>query len=325
MTSEFSIIEDYFKPISAGESSINVGIGDDGAVLSIPSNKQLVVVTDTSIEAVHFPKNTAPFDIAWKSLAVNLSDLAAMGATPAFFSLALSLPAELNRTDWLSEFALGLKTLSKRYSISLVGGDTTKSDVLSITITANGWVDSGKAILRSNAKQGDLIFVSGNIGEGGLGLQKIADAENFKSVVQHLNKPEPRVELGLNLVGLANSAIDISDGLLVDLKHILTGSGVSAKLDYDTIPFSLDMQNYIQETEDYFFPLTCGDDYELCFSVPKHKLVELDKIKKTSKVHLTCIGEICDGEVGSVSLTSNNKSLQQKINSFKLSGFKHFV
>jgi len=168
MASEFSIIEKYFKPISVINST-NVGIGDDGAVISLPKNKQLVIVTDTSICGVHFPKKTPPFAIGWKSLAVNLSDLAAMGADPAFFSLALSLPAELNNEQWLTAFSTGIKTLADKYKVCLVGGDTTKSTVLSITITAHGWVSENTAILRSTAKAGNLIFVSGNIGDGGGG------------------------------------------------------------------------------------------------------------------------------------------------------------
>ena len=325
MSSEFAIIEDYFKPISVNDSAVVIGIGDDGAVLSLPSNKQLVVVTDTSIEGVHFPKDTQPFDIAWKSLAVNLSDLAAMGAKPAFFSLALSLPAGLNQNDWLKDFALGLKTLAKKHSISLVGGDTTKSTVLSITITANGWVDKDKAILRSTAKVDDLIFVSGNIGDGGLGLKKLNNVQGFQSAIQRLNRPNPRVELGLKLVGLASSAIDISDGLLVDLKHILDASHVSANVNLDDIPMTLEVKKYSAEINNPFFALTCGDDYELCFTIPKNKQHVLQTIQKQLSVSLTCIGQIVDGKKGVIQLKSNHQHLQSKANAFQVEGFKHFV
>ncbi len=324
MSSEFAIIEDYFKPISADDSAVVIGIGDDGAVISLPNGKQLVVVTDTSIADVHFPKKTDPFAIAWKALAVNLSDLAAMGASPAFFSLALSLPTELNNTTWLSNFAKGLKALADKYQISLIGGDTTKSEILSITITANGWVENNQATLRSTAKVGDLVFVSGTIGNGGVGLKKLDDPLYPHSINQ-LNMPNPRVKLGLELLGLATSSIDISDGLLADLQHILNASNVSATINYDDIPFSLEVKNYIEETGNKLFPLVCGDDYELCFTIPKNKCLELDLIKSSVEVNMTCIGEITEKNKENICLKSDEKSLQESINSFPINGFKHFV
>ena len=335
MASEFSLIETYFKPLSSiptilSNSDIQIGIGDDGAVLTPLPNHQLVVVTDTSIEDIHFPKQTPPFSIAWKSLAVNLSDLAAMGANPAFYSLALSLPENLNNDAWLSEFARGLKTLADQYQLPLIGGDTTRSSVLSITITANGWVESNQAILRSGAKEGDAIFVSssvgGGLGMGGLGLQSI-----FKSLPasftlnqpekyhQKLNEPQPRIELGLALKGIANSAIDISDGLLADIKHILQSSGLSAELNYADIPLTKEVLDYSQAAEQSLFPIICGDDYELCFTVPAEKMPQVVQLEKSLNLKLAHIGKVLSGASNSIKINGldNEKNLQEE-------GFKHF-
>ncbi len=321
MLSEFSIIEQYFKPISIGVGAV-VGIGDDGAVISLPVNKQLVVVTDTSIAGVHFPTNTPAFAIGWKSLAVNLSDLAAIGATPAFFSLALSLPKQLNNEKWLAEFAKGIQHLANQYNIALIGGDTTKSAVLSITITANGWVENNKAILRSGAIAGDLIYISGNIGDAGLGLKKVmssASKVGFEDCIKQLNTPEPQIVLGQNLLNLATSAIDVSDGLLVDLKHILKQSKVSATINYANMPFSIKVKQYVTETQEYLFPLTCGDDYQLCFTIAKDKQTQLLKIANNINITLTCIGEIVKGNNADIYI--NNKNGTQMVNTF---GYKHF-
>jgi len=288
MATEFSIIEQYFKTLTESSKNIDLGIGDDGAIITPPPLKQLVVVTDSSIIDVHFPKNTPAYAIAWKSLAVNLSDLAAMGAEPAFFSLALSLPNELNNNQWLSDFSKGLKTLADKYNLSLIGGDTTKSAILSITITAHGWLDSQQAMLRSGAKKGDLIFVSGSIGDGGVGLKNIGSTD-YKNSINKLNMPEPRVKLGLELSSLVNSCIDISDGLLVDLNHILEASSVGAVIDYDAIPLSSEVQHYIDTTKEIIFPLTCGDDYELCFTI------SADKVSSLKNLGTTCIGKIIGG------------------------------
>jgi thiamine-monophosphate kinase len=333
MSSEFSIIERYFTHLSEQVPNqgdlIEVGIGDDGAVIT-PPGENLVVVTDTSISGVHFPKQTAAFDIAWKSLAVNLSDLAAMGATPSFFSLALSLPDELNTELWLADFASGLKTLANQYSISLIGGDTTKSDILSITITAHGWVKQNKAILRSGAKESDLIYVSGSIGDGGVGLKKLDCSEGFESCIEKLNKPMPRVLLGQKLQGIATSAIDISDGLLADVKHILDASNLSAKINYDTLPFSKQVKSFMKEATEQLepvspiFPLICGDDYEICFTINQDKVKQIEKIEALLDLKLTCIGQVESGEKGKVRLSSDEKYLQDSINTFHREGFKHF-
>lgn len=298
MAHEFDVIDRFFKPLSHVGQADEVGIGDDGAVLSCLSGHQLVVVTDTLVDGVHFPSETSAFDVAWKALAVNLSDLAAMGATPAFYSLALSLPAEKNDQAWLELFAGGLKQLASLYNIPLVGGDTTRSDRLTITITAQGWVETGQAILRSGAKPGDLIYVSGMLGEGGLGLkavQKGWEESCYAHAKQKLNQPAPQVTLGHYLKGLATSAIDISDGLLADLKHITVLSEVGARVDVSLIPVSNVMQSYIEQSGDWSLPLIAGDDYELCFTVHPDNQSSIQALAEELDISLTEIGQVVAG------------------------------
>ena len=205
-----------------------VGIGDDGAVLALPANSQLVVSTDTLVENVHFLCESSATDLGHKALAVNLSDLAAMGAEPAWFFLALTLP-EI-QPDWLEDFAQGMAGLAEDAGIQLAGGDVT-SGPLSITITVLGLVESGQALRRTGARAGDLIVVSGTLGDAALALQAIAAGGSPDTVSGvALNRPIPRLELGLQLRGLASSCIDVSDGLLADLGHILLASGKGAEI-----------------------------------------------------------------------------------------------
>lgn len=294
MAEEFDLIETYFQPLSVVRST-ELGIGDDGAVLDCPVHHQLVVVTDTLIEGVHFPESTSADAIAWKALAVNLSDLAAMGATPAFYSLALSLPQSKNNQAWLFSFAQGLSKLANLYAIPLIGGDTTKHDKLVVTITAHGWVPSLQMIRRSGAEVGDSLYVSGRIGDAGLAVPKILNHDVCPDVLrQALDYPQPRVSLGQLLLKYANSAIDVSDGLLADLHHILTQSSVAAQLNYSMMPFSDLVKQHTAASQDWLFPVTAGDDYELCFTVPKDKeqafLVEAELLD----TDVTKIGEIVE-------------------------------
>lgn len=332
MAHEFDVIDQFFKPLSQSKqmrSPLDIGIGDDGAVLSCRPDSQLVVVTDTLIEGVHFLRETEAYDIAWKSLAVNLSDLAAMGAVPAFFSLALTLPNSLltskNNQAWLKSFSQGLSDLATQYDIALVGGDTTHADQLSITITAHGWVETGQAITRAGAQPGDDIYVSGTIGDGGLGLRLLQSSSTPNShlvdhlAVSKLNRPQPRVALGRALQGIASSAIDISDGLLADLNHILQVSSVGAVVDATDIPISEAMQQYLTETADWNFPLSCGDDYELCFTVAADKADLVTEISKALAVPLKRIGRIsADG--GHLLVERNGQSVKFD----KALGFEHF-
>lgn len=331
MAHEFDVIDAYFKPLCRSnqlQPTLDIGIGDDGAVLSCRPGSQLVVVTDTVIESVHFLPGTDPYDIAWKALAVNLSDLAAMGAVPAFFSLALTLPKPLlasqNSQAWLKSFSQGLSDLAQHYDLALVGGDTTHAEQLSITITAQGWVGTGQAITRGQAQAGDEIYVSGTIGDGGLGLHLLQSSKTADNdlaehpAVMKLNRPQPRVALGRALQGIASSAIDISDGLLADLNHILQMSAVGAVVETESVPVSDAMRQHLTNLADWTFPFRCGDDYELCFTVPADKTHLVEHISASLAMPLTKIGKIVKDQGLLLERAGQAIQLDQSL------GFEHF-
>lgn len=271
---EFDLIRRFFTRRGVHRAETVLGIGDDCALLRCPEAWELAVTVDTLVAGVHFLADTDPEGLGHKVLAVNLSDLAAMGAEPRWATLALTLPGVDER--WLEAFARGFFRLAERYGVELVGGDTTRGP-LSITVQALGWVPAGRAIRRSGARPGDRVYVSGALGSAGLGL-KIRlrqTAVVAADAVARLERPEPRVEAGRRLRGLAGACIDISDGLAADLGHILAASGVGATIDLDRIPSTPAVQGYIAETGDWSLPLNAGDDYELCFTVPGGKQDEL--------------------------------------------------
>ena len=290
---EFELIQNYFNwPLS--DPGIELGIGDDAAIFNLDSGYQLVTTTDTLSEGVHFFKNDSPEDIAYKSLAVNLSDIAAMGATAKCFTLALTLP-KLDEI-WLKQFSQSLKQTSKKYNVSLIGGDTTRGP-LNITITMMGVVEKSKAIKRSGARNGDNIYVSGEIGDAALCLKKINAGERpHKAELIKLNRPIPRIELGSALKGIANSCIDISDGLEQDLSHIIKASKVGAMVDIQELPLSQSMIKYIESNDDWALPLCGGDDYELCFTAPENFNSEIINIAEFCKIKITKIGVINDSK-----------------------------
>jgi thiamine-monophosphate kinase len=290
---EFELIQNYFNwPLS--DPGIELGIGDDAAIFNLDSGYQLVTTTDTLSEGVHFFKNDSPEDIAYKSLAVNLSDIAAMGATAKCFTLALTLP-KLDEI-WLKQFSQSLKQTSKKYNVSLIGGDTTRGP-LNITITMMGVVETSKAIKRSGARNGDNIYVSGEIGDAALCLKKINAGERpHKAELIKLNRPIPRIELGSALKGIANSCIDISDGLEQDLSHIIKASKVGAMVDIQELPLSQSMIKYIESNDDWALPLCGGDDYELCFTAPENFYSEIINIAEFCKIKITKIGVINDSK-----------------------------
>lgn len=265
MLTEFSLIERFFKKNSPKNSETRLGIGDDCALLSIPSGYELAITADTMVENVHFFADANPKQLGHKLLAVNLSDLAAMGAKPLAVTLALTLP-KINE-QWLQEFSEGFLNLAQFYNVDLIGGDTTQG-ALTLTVQAMGLVPNGKALKRSTAKVGDLIFMTGFLGDAGLGLKiKQGFDADFKNALARFDEPMPRVEIGLALRDRASACIDISDGLASDLGHILKQSGVGGMLDFDKLPLSDDVKNYIEQTGDALMPLLSGDDYELCFTV----------------------------------------------------------
>ncbi len=263
---EFDLIRRYFAVHAPHHPFNQLGIGDDCALLSVPTGYQLAVTTDTMVENVHFFADADPECLGHKLLAVNLSDLAAMGAEPFAVTLALTMP-QID-ADWLQAFSRGFMNLARQHQVDLIGGDTT-SGPLTLTVQAMGTVPQGRALLRSNAQVGDLIYVTGPIGNAGLGLkikQGFACA-NSAAMLQSLHQPQPRIAAGLALRGIANACIDISDGLAADLGHILEKSAVGARLEWASLPLSMPMLDYIERTRDWALPLTAGDDYELCFTV----------------------------------------------------------
>jgi thiamine-monophosphate kinase len=318
---EFDLIDSYFKHRQRQRSDVVLGIGDDGAVLRCPERSELVVVTDTMVAGVHFDQHVPARAIGHKIVAVNLSDLAAMGAEPAWISLALTLP-QLDH-DWLSSFAQGLRDICDYYGCQLIGGDTTQGP-LTITVTAHGWVPQGSAIRRDGAKPGDWLFVSGTLGDAGLALAaqqkriKITD-EHYVRACDRLFMPAPRVALGQSLRAIASSAIDISDGLLADLQHILNASQVGARLSLQELPLSLAMTESVGQQQAIALALSSGDDYELCFTVPESRRGVLDTLLAGGASKPTCIGRITS-EPGKVKLELDGEPWQFS----QAGGYQHF-
>jgi thiamine-monophosphate kinase len=287
--SEFEVIERYFRQVRPLRDDVVLGVGDDAALLQPPAGYQLVVAVDTLVAGRHFPQHTDAFDIGYKSLAVNLSDLAAMGASPAWATLSLTLP-EVDE-PWLEAFAQGFFQLAARHRVDLVGGDTTRGP-LSITVQLNGLVKAGKALRRDSACPGQRLFVTGTPGEAACALQQLnAGSQPDADLLRRLNRPEPRVEFGLALAGTGAAAIDISDGLLADLGHIVSASHCGATLWVDRLPRSRALQ--ARPPDDVLAcQLQGGDDYELCFALDADKAGRLEQIAEQQQLLLTEIGVI---------------------------------
>jgi thiamine-monophosphate kinase len=303
---EFELIAKYFSNIGSNSNAANarlidLTIGDDCALVSTPPGQQLAISVDTLVADVHFPAQGDAYYIAQKALRCNLSDLAAMGAEPLAFTLALSLPhADEN---WLAAFSRGLRNCADEFNIALIGGDTTRNPTTTITIQVMGTLPHGSALLRSGAKVGDSIFVSGTLGDARAALDfldsptaQLTDAQKF--YLKRYYTAAPRVALGIALRGLANSAIDISDGLAADLGHILecsalfSKSQLGAKIDLAKLPLSSALQKHSHAIE---FALHGGDDYELCFTVPQQNKNLIEKMAVSLSLPLTDIGTVIAG------------------------------
>ena len=266
-----------------------VGIGDDAAVLNCPAGRQLAVCTDTLVEGVHFPVNTRARSVGYKSLAVNLSDLAAMGAEPAWFFMALTLPQE--NPSWLDEFADGMATLAREAGIILAGGDTTTGP-LSITITAVGLLEPGTAMTRCGAREGDLVVVSGKPGRAANALRCLQEHRKpAADDLQALEFPKPRLALGSAIRGMATACIDVSDGLLADLGHILEQSEKGAEIELEALPV-VDSLGALDQELRWQSQIAGGDDYELCFTINPVDAGRLDAISVEAEVPLSIIGKI---------------------------------
>ena len=295
---EFDLIA-RIRQRAAIRSDVILGIGDDAALLCVPPGKQLVVAMDTLNAGVHFPADTAPADIGWKALAVNLSDLAAMAASPAWCTLSLSLPQP--DAAWLDGFLDGFLALAAQHDVALVGGDTTRGP-LSICVTAHGLVDPRGALLRSGARIGDDVWVTGTLGDAAGALRQWqADGPVDALLRMRLDRPTPRVEAGLRLAGIAHACIDISDGLLADLGHVCRASRVGAQIDVDALPASEALlQTFDIETRREL-QTAGGDDYELCFTAPKTARLAVQDAMHASDLPVTRLGRVT-GDAGKLVL-----------------------
>ena len=317
---EFDIIERFFRHGGHQRKDVTLGIGDDCAVVNVPDNQRIAITTDTLVAGVHFFEDAAPQDIAHKALAVNLSDLAAMGAEPAWISLSLSLPeADL---PWLEKFSASLFELTQYYSVQLIGGDTVQGP-LSITITAQGFTPGDSALTRSGASPGDWLYVTGNLGDAGLGLDvagkkvKVA-VDDGPYFLEKLNRPNARVLAGTLLRRIASSCIDISDGLVSDLSHILTASGCGATVNVDKLPLSEAMKRSVSADDAFHYALSAGDDYELLFTVSEEQKGNLDVALASANISATCIGQMT-GNADKLSFKFGNEPYQ-----YDRPGYEHF-
>ena len=290
---EFALIDLIRARCAVVREDVRLGIGDDAALLAVPAGQTLAVSTDTLVSGVHFPKDTAPFDVGWKSLAVNLSDLAAMGATPAWATLALTLPDA--DAAWTAAFVDGFAALAREFDLALVGGDTTHGP-LSITVTVHGFVPESLALRRSGAKVGDAVFVTGTLGDAAAGLALLqgpgvaGKAQEY--LLARLNRPTPRVGQGLLLRARAHACIDVSDGLVADLGHICHASAVGAEIDLTPLPASPALLGLVAAEARVPLQLAGGDDYELCFSAAPAIATELLNDLARSGCAATRIGRI---------------------------------
>lgn len=304
--SEFEIIARYFRPLAFGKPGA-LGLTDDAALLELSAGQALVATTDTMIAGVHYLERDPPDLVGRKLLRVNLSDLAAMGASPVTYLLALSLPENFEE-GWLARFCEGLRADQERFGVYLSGGDTTAiSGPAVMTVTALGEVPRGQALLRSGAKTGDIIFVSGTIGDGALGL-KVARGglsglgpEFGDFLLSRYHVPEPRITLGLGLRGLARAAIDISDGLVADLGHICETSGAGAVIEWPRIPLSEAARKAVaSEPNLRDTVLGGGDDYELLFTAAPESRDAIAEAGRACGVAVTAVGRIVAGSGVSV-------------------------
>ncbi len=316
MLSEFQLIEHYFKRAPRPDGPARLGVGDDCALLQPVAGETLAISTDMLVEGRHFFPGADPRALGHKTLAVNLSDLAAMGARPLGFTLALSLPAA--DPAWLQPFSEGLLALADAQNIELIGGDTTRGP-LTLCVTVFGSVPETQALRRSGARAGDEIWVSGSLGDARLALGALLgelslEPASLQIAAERLHRPTPRNALGLALRGIASAAIDVSDGLLGDLGHILDQSRTGAVVHADALPHGLALaQRDLQEQR--AMALNGGDDYELCFCAPASLHQQVLDAGRRSQTPVTCIGEV-RAEPGLLLLDADGQPLSVSPRSF---------
>ena len=315
---EFEIIRRYFDSKDL-PVSVKLGVGDDGAIIHNDSGKNLVVATDTLVSGIHFPADSSPCDIGYRSVIVNVSDIAAMGGKPEWMTLALSL-SETN-PEWLKGFSNGLFLAADEYSLHLIGGDLTKAEQNIITIQMIGEVDTDTQLLRSNAQPGELLFVTGTLGDAAAGLEqfekKVLLNQYNQYLIERFFRPTARVDIGQAIMDYASSSIDISDGLIGDLKKIMSASDVGAILHIEDIPLSKEMLKIYEPKKSQTFALSGGDDYELLFTAPAENLSKIMDISKEINQKITHIGNITE-----------NKNLECRkegvIYEYQDEGYQHF-
>jgi thiamine-monophosphate kinase len=317
---EFDLIDRIRSRVTTRDDVV-LGIGDDAALLQVPAGQQLVVAMDTLNAGVHFPLDTAPADIGWKALAVNLSDLAAMGAQPAWCTLSLSLPQA--DAGWLDAFLDGFLGLATLHRVALVGGDTTRGP-LSVCVTVHGFVEHGRGLRRDGARVGDDVWVSGTPGDAAGALALLLslpqgegegpkpdgdrpagassaklpsrEVEPLETLRARLDRPAPRIAAGTALAGVANACIDVSDGLLADLGHVAWASGVAIEVGLDALPVSPALRSAFERDRRLELQATGGDDYELCFTAAPGHRARILALAETLQLPLTRIGRVLDGE-----------------------------
>jgi thiamine-monophosphate kinase len=314
---EFELIRHFFSEQVIKRKDVVLGIGDDCAIVSPAERQNIAITTDTLVAGVHFPHETSARAIGHKSIAVNLSDLAAMGAEPTWLSLAITMP-QVN-LKWIEEFCLGVFELCEYYNVQLIGGDTTQGP-LSITVTAQGLIPVNKHLTRSGAKAGDWIYVTGEVGDAALALKHILHEVNIapeyrESVQRSLDFPTPRILAGQALRGYASAAIDLSDGIISDLGHLCTASQVGANIILDHLPISQALRATVGTEKAFEMALTGGDDYELLFTVSEDNKVGIETALANSSNTITCIGQINRSE--KITTTLNRKAVAVKTKSFE--------
>ncbi|NMP32969.1 thiamine-phosphate kinase [Thalassotalea sp. M1531] len=317
---EFDLIKRYFAEQPVQRKDVLLGIGDDCAIVVADDKHHIAITTDTLVSGVHFFEDTDPRAIGHKSIAVSLSDLAAMGAEPSWISLAISMPSI--DEDWVEQFCAGVFELSEYYNVQLIGGDTT-SGPLSITVTAQGLTPVDKRLTRAGANAGDWIYVTGEIGDAALALQyllkNVAVEEVYRDqLLTKLHYPKPKVLAGQLLKEYASSAIDLSDGLIGDLNHICQASNVGANLVLDSIPLSQALVETLGLEQGVKLALNGGDDYELLFTVSEDNKVGMETALNNANVKHTCIGQLNGND--KITTTLDNQPIQ-----IDAKGFEHFL
>ncbi len=319
---EFSLIARYFDRARSARRDVETGIGDDCALLTVPDKQLLAISTDTLVSGIHFLPDIDPGDLACKTLAVNLSDLAAMGADPAWLTLALTLPQVDDA--WLQAFSDSLFERLNYYDMQLIGGDTTRGP-LAMTLGIHGFVPAGRALKRSGAEPGDWIYVTGTPGDSAAGLAilqktlQVGNREHADYLTSRHLRPTPRILQGQALRGLASSAIDLSDGLASDLVHILNASGCGARINLDSLPLSQALTASVSHEQALRWALSGGEDYELCFTVPELNRGALDVALGHLGARWTCIGQVTALADGI------NYMMGDKPVTMELKGYDHFT